>query len=75
MKISNLYTLNYEGKEGEKSTNSPYLAKLRTIYKLLFDVPIDGSIIDELDKLLNGKTINQGIINHIQFFKNIIKIE
>ena len=50
------------------------MAKLRTVYKLLFDAPIDESIINELDKLLNGKIYNQGIINHLQFFKNINKI-
>ena len=44
------------------------MAKLRTVYKLLFDAPIDESIINELDKLLNGKIYNQGIINHLQFF-------
>ena len=64
----------YEGKKAEKTTNLQYLAKLRTVYKLLFDAPIDESIINELDKLLNGKIYNQGIINHLQFFKNINKI-
>ena len=64
----------YEGKKAEKTTNLQYLAKLRTVYKLLFDAPIDESIINELDKLLNGKVYNQGIINHLQFFKNINKI-
>ena len=64
----------YEGKKAEKTTNLQYLAKLRTVYKLLFDTPIDESIINELDKLLNGKIYNQGIINHLQFFKNINKI-
>ena len=38
---------------------------------MLFNEPVNGSIIDELQKLLDGKTYNQGIINHIQFFKNI----
>ena len=61
----------YEGKTAESKTNSQYLAKLKTTYKLLFNEPINSSIIDELQKLLDGKTYNQGIINHIQFFKNI----
>ena len=64
----------YEGKKAEPTTNSQYLAKLRTVYKLLFDEPINESIINELQKLMDGKTYNQGIINHIQFFKNIKKI-
>ena len=63
----------YEGKKAEKSTNAQYLAKLRTVYKLMFDAPIDESIINELEKLLNGKTYNQGIINHLQFLKILIK--
>ena len=41
------------------------------MYKLLFDEKINESIINELQKLLDGKTYNQGIINHIQFFNNI----
>ena len=64
----------YEGKKAEVKTNAQYLAKLRTVYKLLFNSPIDESIINELEKLLNGKTYNQGIINHLQFFKNINRI-
>ena len=63
-----------EGKKAEKTTNSQYIAKLRTVYKLLFDTPIDESIVNELDILLNGKIYNQGIINHLQFFKNINRI-
>ena len=64
----------YEGKKAEKSTNSQYLSKLRTVYKFLFNEPINESIIKELNKLLNGKTYNQGIINYLQFFRNINKI-
>jgi hypothetical protein len=62
----------YEGKTAESKTNSQYLAKLKTVYKLLFNEPINGIIIDELQKLLDGKTYNQGIINHIQFLKILI---
>ena len=50
----------YEGKTAEVKTNMQYLAKLRTVYKLSFNSPIDESIINELEKLLNGKTYNQG---------------
>ena len=64
----------YAGKMAEKKTNTQYLSKLRTVYKLLFNTKINESIIDELQKLMDGKTYNQGIINHIQFFKNINKI-
>jgi hypothetical protein len=64
----------YTGKTAEKKTHSQYLSKLRTVYKLLFNTKINESIIDELQKLMDGKTYNQGIINHIQFFKNIDKI-
>jgi hypothetical protein len=64
----------YEGKKAESSTNSQYLAKLKMVYKMLFNEPINESIINELQKLMDGKTYNQGIINHIQFFKNINKI-
>ena len=64
----------YEGKKAEVKTNFQYLAKLKTVYKLLFNEPINESIINELEKLLNGKTYNQGIINHLQFFKNINRI-
>jgi len=64
----------YDGKTANKSTNTQYLSKLRTVYKLLFDANIDESIITELQKLLDGKVYNQGIINRIQFFKNINKI-
>jgi hypothetical protein len=64
----------YEGKKITKSTNEQYLAKLRTVYKLMFGTPIDESIINELEKLFNGKTYNQGIINYLQFFKNINRV-
>ena len=40
----------------------------------MFNEKINDSIIDELQKLMDNKTYNQGIINHIQFFKNINKI-
>ncbi len=41
------------------------------MYELFFYETINESIINELRKLLDGKTYNQGIINHIQFFNNI----
>jgi hypothetical protein len=44
------------------------------VYKMMFNEKINESIINELQKLLDGKTYNQGVINHIQFFKNIDKI-
>jgi hypothetical protein len=34
----------------------------------------DSTMISDIEKLMDGKTYNQGIINHIQFFKNINKI-
>ena len=37
----------------------------------MFNEKINDSIIDELQKLMDNKTYNQGIINHIQFFNNI----
>jgi hypothetical protein len=37
----------------------------------MFDQPINQSIIDELQKGMDGETYNQGIINPIQCFKNI----
>ena len=40
----------------------------------MFNEKINASIIDELQKLMDGKTYNQGVINHIQFFKNIDRI-
>lgn len=64
----------YEGKKAEPNTNKQYLDKLRTVYKMMFNEKINESIINELQKLLDGKTYNQGVINHIQFFKNINKI-
>ena len=64
----------YEGKKAAARTNNQYLSKLKTVYKMMFNEPINESIIDELKKLMDGKTYNQGVINHIQFFKNIDKI-
>ena len=64
----------YEGKKAEPNTNKQYLDKLRMVYKMMFNEKINASIIDELQKLLDGKTYNQGVINHIQFFKNIDRI-
>ena len=64
----------YEGKKAGTGTNTQYLNKLRTVYKMMFNDQIDEGIINELQKLLDGKTYNQGVINHIQFFKNIDKI-
>ncbi len=58
----------YEGKKAEPETNKQYLDKLKMVYKMMFNEKINDSIIDELQKLLNGKTYNQGVINHIQFF-------
>ncbi len=58
----------YEGKKAEPKTNTQYLDKLKTVYKMMFNEPIDESIITELKKLMDGKTYNQGVINHIQFF-------
>ncbi len=37
----------YEGKIAESNTKTQYLAKLRTVYKLLFDEKINESIINE----------------------------
>ena len=75
-KVSSIQPLHvkYEGKKAEAKTNAQYLAKLKTVYTLLFNSPIDESIINELEKLLNGKTYNQGIINYLQFFKNINRV-
>ena len=64
----------YEGKKAESKTNKQYLDKLRMVYKMMFNEKINESIINELQKLLDGKTYNQGVINHIQFFKNIDRI-
>ena len=64
----------YEGKIASKSSTTQYLAKLRTVYRLMFETNIDESIINELQKLMDGKVYNQGVINHVQFFKNINKI-
>ncbi len=44
------------------------------VYKIMFNEKINDSIINELQKLLDGKTYNQGVINHIPFFENIDKI-
>jgi hypothetical protein len=75
-KVSSIQPLHvkYEGKKAEAKTNTQYLAKLKKVYTLLFNSPIDESIINELEKLLNGKTYNQGIINYLQFFKNINRV-
>ena len=64
----------YSGKKAESTTHKQYLDKLKIVYKMMFNEKINDSIINELQKLLDGKTYNQGIINHIQFFKNINKI-
>ena len=64
----------YEGKKAEPNTNKQYLDKLKMVYKMMFNEKINDSIINELQKLLDGKTYNQGVINHIQFFRNIDKI-
>ena len=65
----------YEGKKkSESDSHKQYLNKLRMVYKMMFNEKINDSIINELQKLMDGKTYNQGIINHIQFFKNINKI-
>ena len=40
----------------------------------MFNEKINEGIINELQKLMDGKTYNQGIINHVHFFKNINKI-
>ena len=37
----------------------------------MFNENINESIINEIQKLMDGKTYNQGVINYIQFFKNI----
>ena len=68
--IAPLYT-KYETKTAKKRSFKQYLDKIKKVYKLMFNEPIDPSIINELTKLLEGKTFNEGIINHIQFFKNI----
>jgi hypothetical protein len=44
------------------------------VYKMMFNEKINDSIIDELQKLMDNKTYNQGIINHIQFLKILIKL-
>jgi hypothetical protein len=61
----------YEGKKAASDTHTQYLKKLKTVYKMMFNEEINNSIINELQKLMDGKTYNQGVINHIQFFKNI----
>jgi hypothetical protein len=68
--IAPLYT-KYETKTAKKRSFKQYLDKIKRVYKLMFNEPIDPSIINELTKLLEGKTFNEGIINHIQFFRNI----
>ena len=35
------------------------------VYKMMFNEKIDESIINELQKLMDGKTYNQGVINYI----------
>jgi hypothetical protein len=61
----------YEGKKAASDTHTQYLTKLKMVYKMMFNEKINESIINELQKLMDGKTYNQGVINHIQFFKNI----
>jgi len=68
--VAPLYT-KYETKTAKKRSFKQYLDKIKKVYKLMFDEPINPSIIDELTKLLEGKTFNEGLLNHIQFFKNI----
>ncbi len=38
---------------------------------MMFNENINESFINKLQKLMDGKTYNQGVINYIQFFKNI----
>ena len=61
----------YEGKKATSDTHTQYLTKLKMVYKMMFNENIDESIIVELQKLMDGKTYNQGVVNYIQFFKNI----
>jgi hypothetical protein len=68
--IQPLY-VKHEGKKAASGSNTQYLDKLKTVYKMMFNEKINESIINELQKLMDGKTYNKGIINHIQFFKNI----
>jgi hypothetical protein len=68
-----VHTVKYEGKKAEPNTNKQYLDKLRIVYKMMFNEKINESIINELQKLSDGKTYNQGVINHIQFLKILIR--
>jgi hypothetical protein len=52
-------------------THTHYLTKLKIVYKMMFNENINESFINKLQKLMDGKTYNQGVINYIQFFKNI----
>ena len=61
----------YNNKKAEGGTYKQYLAKLRTVYKLMFEESINESIITELEKLMDGKVFNEGLINHLVFFKRI----
>ena len=61
----------YDNKKVEKKTLNQYLSKLKTIHKKIFKSELLPGVIDELQKLMDGKEFNQGVINHLMFFKRI----
>ena len=61
----------YDNKKVEKKTVNQYLSKLKTIHKKIFKSELLPGVIDELQKLMDGKEFNQGVINHLMFFKRI----
>jgi len=44
---------------------------LKTIYKKIFKSELLPGVYEELQKLIEGKEFNQGVINHLSFFKRI----
>jgi len=61
----------YDSKKVESKTVVQYLSKLKTIYKKIFKTDLMPGVYEELQKLIEGKEFNQGVINHILFFKRI----
>ncbi len=63
--VSQPVHIQYERKIAVSGTNTQYLNRQKMVYKLLFDQPFNKIIIDEIQKIMDAKICNQGIINHI----------
>lgn len=67
-------SVKYDNKVLSESSIKNYIDKFKKIHFIYFQSDIENSIINELQKMLQNKQFNQGVINNLSWLKQIDKI-